>query len=236
METTAEETLKRLLKTFDLASNAVVDLAGKQLSPKDTAPLARCTSARWVDLSSNKLVGDLHFLSPLVNITDLNLSHNHIKSLEGADKLVNLQVLDVVGNNIEHFESFLPPLCKLQNLRQLSLQTLDGEFSNPVCSLEAYDTKVIQQLPFLNALDGKRLQGEAKLFYQDCKDVQKLITQQHHDLVGADNENNGLLEIKEAGFKEQFKEEDQRLQDELLECKILLKEDVNSSGTAFMTT
>ena len=92
-------------------------------------------------------------LSTLVNLKDLSLAHNHIKTVENMDGLP-LQVLSI-GNNLI---GRLDQLSYLRTFSQLKAVTLAG---NPVASDTNYQQFVLAHLPALVYFDYRLVSDEA---------------------------------------------------------------------------
>lgn len=92
-------------------------------------------------------------LNSLVNLKDLSLAHNHIKTLENMDNLP-LQVLSIGNNLIDTLEQ----LSYLRTFSQLKAVSIAG---NPVANDNNYQPFVLAHLPALVYFDYRLVSSEA---------------------------------------------------------------------------
>ena len=108
-----------------------------------------------LDLSFNN-IEVIEGLSSLVNLKDLSLAYNHIKTLENMDGLP-LQVLSIGNNLIDRLDQ----LSYLRTFPQLKAVTLAG---NPVASDSNYRPFLLAHLPALVYFDYRLVSDEAVSF------------------------------------------------------------------------
>lgn len=92
-------------------------------------------------------------LSTLVNLKDLSLAYNHIKTLENMDELP-IEVLSIGNNLIERVEQ----LSYLRTFSQLKAVSING---NPVANDSNYQPFVLAHLPALVYFDYRLVSSEA---------------------------------------------------------------------------
>ncbi|NXI52824.1 LRCC1 protein, partial [Chloroceryle aenea] len=161
------------LHTLNLHSNRIARIEG----------LSHLRNLQHLDLSSNQ-IRRIEALSSLANLRTLSLSCNLITKVEGLEKLFNLTVLNLSYNRIDDLSGFqslhgtrhkishidLHSNCvsSIDHLLQctkglLCLTNLTLEKNgkaNPVCHMAGYRKRVLQTLPQLTALDGRKISGE----------------------------------------------------------------------------
>ena len=159
-------------------TNLVVQLYGilppiEQVDCNILSQLSKCT---YLSLSTNKLE-QIPSLLGMSNLTKLSLgrneikrienldsvsstlrelwiSHNHIEKLSGIENLKQLKVLYIAHNRIESWDEF----DKLKKLPQLEDLLFMGNPLEKNCeNIHTYYSNVIQRLPNLKILDGKRV-------------------------------------------------------------------------------
>lgn len=83
--------------------------------------LQDCHLLKTLNLSRNSIRALLNISGALGNISTLNISYNHIESLDGIEKLTALRTLDVSYNHISDFKEivYLAKLTYLENLHLL---------------------------------------------------------------------------------------------------------------------
>lgn len=82
--------------------------------------LQDCLALRYLNISRNRIKNISHISRVLVNITVLNLSFNQIETLDGIDRLIYLEKIDLSNNLIEEF-SEIRYLNKLSSLDSVVL-------------------------------------------------------------------------------------------------------------------
>ncbi len=103
-------------------------------------------------------------LQALTQLQELDLSANHISSLEGSDKLTALRKLRLAGNHIQHQDTLLV-LSRLTHLKDLSLQLAGSELTNPVCTTAGYSEFMTENFLGLMWLDGEKIRGPGAELY-----------------------------------------------------------------------
>ncbi|XP_074658686.1 leucine-rich repeat-containing protein 61-like [Tubulanus polymorphus] len=162
--------LKQRSGEFDLESIHTLKLSGLDIA--DLGCVGECAQLERLDLSRNS-VSRLYALASLTNLQYLNLSANRIASLEGLQTLDNLIGLNLSGNLICSVDS-LQTLAGLEKLEQLRLQEkLENGLTNPVCSNVNYAAEVRAILPKLKMLDGEKLSGRGRDFYELCAEIDR---------------------------------------------------------------
>lgn len=107
-----------------------------------------------IDISRNSLAYLPEF-PILLHLETLLLANNHIRSLTGLSKLVNLEVLSVTYNEILHL-SDLEELKELPSLRALYLT------GNPVVKNKDYRLWCIWRFPSLQVIDFQRVKDSER--------------------------------------------------------------------------
>ncbi|KAL8438942.1 hypothetical protein Efla_005077 [Eimeria flavescens] len=151
--------------------------------------LSSLSRLRWLDLSFNHLQ-TLDGLECLSNLTDLSVSHNQLTSFRGLEGCNSLSIVAATHNRISGFSAF-GPLRLLQQLRCLCIA------GNPFCSSENSRGQLLSLLPSLTYLDFKLLSAEEK-----ATAAESLLPEQHQQQVE-------LLKALEAKAKQQ---QEQQLQ------------------------
>ncbi|XP_035529277.1 leucine-rich repeat-containing protein 9 [Morone saxatilis] len=101
---------------------------------------------------NNNCVTQIQGLNTLQNLKELNLADNNIEKIgHSLDPNVNLQNLNLSGNKIRSFKE-LTWLARLPHLRELALKDPTST-PNPVCLLCNYATHVLYHMPGLQRLD-----------------------------------------------------------------------------------
>eukprot|EP00520_Triparma_pacifica_P001640 CAMPEP_0118643108 /NCGR_PEP_ID=MMETSP0785-20121206/6214_1 /TAXON_ID=91992 /ORGANISM="Bolidomonas pacifica, Strain CCMP 1866" /LENGTH=301 /DNA_ID=CAMNT_0006534747 /DNA_START=302 /DNA_END=1202 /DNA_ORIENTATION=+ len=109
-----------------------------------------------LDLAANFLasISPLTSSVKLPNLTKLVLSYNNLTSFSGLSLFApNVEDLDVKGNNVKD-PAAIVQLSSCKRIRILTMQTVEGGCSNPVCSSPSYTSAVVASCPFLTTLDG----------------------------------------------------------------------------------
>lgn len=104
-----------------------------------------------IDITKNS-ISYLPEFPVLLRLETLILSNNHIRSVTGLAKLVNLQVLSITYNEIVHLTD-LEELKELPSLRSLYLT------GNPVVKNKDYRLWCIWRFPNLQIIDFKRVKN-----------------------------------------------------------------------------
>ncbi|NXU58269.1 LRCC1 protein, partial [Turnix velox] len=156
----------RNLQHLDLSSNQIRRMEG----------LSSLVNLRTLSLSCN-LITKVEGLEKLFNLTMLNLSYNHIHDLSGFQLLHGTRHrvtrIDLHGNCVNNMSHLLQCTKGLHCLRILTLER-NGK-ANPVCHTAGYRETVLQMLPQLTTLDGKKISGEpVDLAEENCSDLQAL--------------------------------------------------------------
>lgn len=178
------------LHTFDQhmkLTQSVLEEAPSFISPTE----ARVLSLRNLDLTSLDAIhvlqsSDIHSIiditknsisylpefPSLLHLETLILSNNHIRSVTGLAKLVNLQVLSMTYNEIIHFTD-LEELKELPSLRSLYLT------GNPVVKNKDYRLWCIWRFPTLQVIDFQRVKdverNQASSIFDNNPDKVKAI-------------------------------------------------------------
>ncbi|XP_010286290.1 PREDICTED: leucine-rich repeat and coiled-coil domain-containing protein 1 [Phaethon lepturus] len=141
----------RNLQHLDLSSNQIRRIEG----------LSSLTNLRTLSLSCN-LIMKVEGLEKLFNLTMLNLSYNRIHDLSGFQCLHGtshkISHIDLHSNCVNNINHLLQCIKGLHCLTNLTLEK-NGK-ANPVCHTAGYRETVLQMLPQLTALDGRKISGE----------------------------------------------------------------------------
>ena len=125
------------VKKLNLSSNGIEIV-------EDMHPLSSFLQS--LNISSNHIT-DISFLSPLLEIVELDLHDNEISNLFPLLELTRLERLDVSYNHIEGMGG-LQALCQLHHLRTLAIE------GNPVCKqIESYMEILFSSIPDLESID-----------------------------------------------------------------------------------
>ncbi|NXE09136.1 LRCC1 protein, partial [Lophotis ruficrista] len=156
----------RNLQHLDLSSNQIRRIEG----------LSSLAHLRTLSLSCN-LITRVEGLEKLFNLTELNLSYNQIRDLSGFQCLHGashkISHIDLHSNCIDNIDHLLQCTKGLWCLTNLTLKK-NGK-ANPVCHTAGYRETVLQTLPQLTTLDGRKISGEpGDLAEDNCSDLQRL--------------------------------------------------------------
>lgn len=169
--------------TFDLEAVRVLSLAKLGIDRIDrNSAINDCSNLRYLDFSKNRLskIGGLDG-TKLVNLQALVVSGNDIASFSDLSSIPSLLHLDLRGNRISSISSLKTLGNKLPSLQSLSLQSIEGADSNPVCSTDNYKKEIMEIFPFLLALDSQRVRAQGKgewEVYKSVEQIEKEIEQQ----------------------------------------------------------
>ncbi|KAI6659027.1 hypothetical protein LOD99_14703 [Oopsacas minuta] len=156
---------------FDLELVQELNLSTNKLF--DISSLSFCTSLMILNLSSN-LISDINPLSDLKSLKVLILNSNLISNITLLSQLYQLNTLELAGNKLISIDAFIT-LGSLYNLKQLLINDVTNELSNPVCKQPDYFIQVVDMLPMLRNLDRIQINNRTNLLHQNyCpKDVEK---------------------------------------------------------------
>ena len=146
----SEGHLKVLTGKFDIETIFVLNLNNQLLS--SLGSVGTCVNLVFLDLTQNK-IKDLQPLSKLSSLQVAKFGKNFISTFEPMQNSIKLVHIDLHGNSIKGAKSLA--VCKgMRNLSSIYLQTMDGQFKNPVCDDLGYRDKVFDTIPQLKRLDG----------------------------------------------------------------------------------
>lgn len=124
----------------------------------------------------NQAISSIDALSECDNLMILNLSHNSIESVAPLKNCKQLKIINFADNSIPNLNSLsgckdlvnvhaegnmikgidqIQSLKECPSLKNVHLQTLSGDFQNPICSLNDYRDNVLEFLDQIKRLDSK---------------------------------------------------------------------------------
>uniref|UniRef100_H2YB45 Protein phosphatase 1 regulatory subunit 42 n=1 Tax=Ciona savignyi TaxID=51511 RepID=H2YB45_CIOSA len=106
------------------------------------------------------------------SLTVLNISGNHIDSLNDLQPFTSLSQLQACDNEITNFDGLKPAISCWRFLLRLDLM------GNPICSRAKYRDKVIVMSPSLESLDGKDIYRLERQFLISWKATREARTRQ----------------------------------------------------------
>ncbi|CAI4223541.1 unnamed protein product [Auanema sp. JU1783] len=110
---------------------------------------------KHLNLSQNHLVS-LQFCIEVQDLEVLNVSRNQIKSLKGLENCVNLQVLIANDNQLKD-------KLEVDNMKNCSKLTYIDFVRNKLTSLDGYRARLLMQFPLLSALDRENIPVEDRI-------------------------------------------------------------------------
>lgn len=131
----------------------------KNNSSNESPPPDQSTSTpvssnnKSVDLSGKQLTALPESLLSQTSVTSLNLSNNQLTNLNGIEKLVNLETLNVENNRLESLPAGIGQLKKLKN----------ADFSNNRLTSLPAELGSLTQLSTLNLGDYKGAASDIEL-------------------------------------------------------------------------
>ena len=161
--------LKCLSNKFDVETIFVLNISNQSLS--GLGSIGECTNLMFLDITQNK-IKDLTPISKLMKLQVIKMGKNFISAVDPLKDNMKMLHMDLHGNGIKGAKSFA--CCKnMTNLSSIYLQTLDGQYKNPICSEDGYRASLFETVPQLKRLDGV---GKNKKFSfdGDVKQVGKL--------------------------------------------------------------
>uniref|UniRef100_A0ACD5Z4V1 Uncharacterized protein n=1 Tax=Avena sativa TaxID=4498 RepID=A0ACD5Z4V1_AVESA len=135
----------------NLSSLLTLDLSGNSLQGDVHSAFWRAPSLRAVDASGNRLGGALRF-DPSARLATLNVSGNRFTSVDGVERLVALEILDLSGNIIGAVPEGLPRLTRIRRL-DLSRNMMAGVFPDDFPPLDDIDFLNISHNSFSCTVD-----------------------------------------------------------------------------------
>ena len=139
------ETIKSATGQFDLES--VFKLTMPHMGIRTIENLAQCPNLTELDLSNNH-ISRISGLESLKQLKKLILVGNEISRIEGLDGLTSLETVQLQGNKLATLDD-AQRLAKLPCLRTLRLH------DNPICDHPAYWSAVKRMVPNVRSLDGE---------------------------------------------------------------------------------
>jgi hypothetical protein len=139
--------------------------------------IGACSFLAHLDLSGNRIGGDLVALAPLKYLSTLDLSFNSIESVHGVQALAELKTLELSGNRIASLtHEALTELSQLHQLTRLSLCDVAEAAPNPVCKVPGYQDRLMAAVPSLLTLNGRRTNvAEDDDFYKGADSLDKVL-------------------------------------------------------------
>jgi len=135
----------------NLSSLLTLDLSGNSLQGDVHSAFWRAPTLRAVDVSGNRLGGALRF-EPSARLATLNVSGNRFTSVDGVDRLVALENLDLSGNIIGAVPEGLPRLTWIRRL-DLSRNMMAGLFPDDFPPLDGIEFLNISHNSFSGTVD-----------------------------------------------------------------------------------
>mmetsp|Transcript_33907 Transcript_33907/g.96059 ORF Transcript_33907/g.96059 Transcript_33907/m.96059 type:complete len:520 (-) Transcript_33907:151-1710(-) len=153
------------LNTLVISHNRVKKL-GKMLTG--------CSALSKLSLAHNELTDFRSALKDCTRIFELKAAHNSLTGLPSSFSLCyRLRVLDLASNSIASTAA----IVVLQELKFLRHLTLKG---NPICSMEGYRDTIIEMLPNLESLDGKKIDGRTRTELKEKRSAQAMSHSELH--------------------------------------------------------
>jgi len=154
-----EELVKTAAQVFDAALVFKLNFSGRGVASIRPTALQGCVNVTEINLSDNH-IDRIQGFDKCLQLRRVILENNRVSKVEGLRELQSLETLLLQGNRIETIEDLnLPLLAELPNLKSLYLQNLDFTMANGVTKLPGYRKAVLSALPNLLNLDGERKPG-----------------------------------------------------------------------------
>lgn len=162
-----EAVIKKRAGEFDIESVYTLNFVGMQL--RSITAVAVCTNLTELDVSDNH-IRSLDGVGGLESLKKLVVDINRVERLEPLKSVKSLEALHIEANNISNVDE-VKHLAELPNLHTLHFRRVYADMAapNPVCGHPSYRAVVLRLLPALTNLDGERLAGDeaAQLVYAE---------------------------------------------------------------------